>query len=106
VSPWGSGERWLNELRRGYMADLTTSANTTEPNTASAASPAPLPVPPPRPAVLPAVAPAGPSGTRAPGLRGAPPPGLSDADAGRIGAAIGAARTESTRRVYAYLWGQ
>jgi hypothetical protein len=56
VSPWGSGERWLDELRRGYMADMTTSPNTTEPNTASAASPAPLPVPPPRrPLVLPAV---------------------------------------------------
>jgi integrase len=98
VSPWGSGERWLDELRRDSMADMTTSPNTTEPNTASAASLAPLPVPPPRPIVLPAVAPAG--------LRGTPPPGLSDADAERIAAAIGAARTESTRRVYAYIWGQ
>jgi hypothetical protein len=98
VNPWGSGERWLDEPRRGSMADMTTSPNTTEPNTAPAARPAPLPVPPPRPLVLPAVAPAG--------RRGTPPPGLSDADAERIAAAIGAARTESTRRVYAYLWGQ
>jgi integrase len=98
VNPWGSGERWLDEPRRGSMADMTTSPDTTEPNTAPAATPAPLPVPPPRPLVLPAVAPAG--------RRGTPPPGLSDADAERIAAAIGAARTESTRRVYAYLWGQ
>jgi hypothetical protein len=88
VNPWGSGERWLDEPRRGSMTDMTTSSNTTEPNTAPAATPAPLPVPPPRPVVLPAVAPAG--------SRGTPPPGLSDADAERIAAAIGAARTEST----------
>ena len=86
MNPWGSGERWLDEPRRGSMADMTTSPNTTEPNTAPAASPAPLPDPPPRPLVLPAVAPAG--------RRGTPPPGLSDADAERIAAAIAAARTD------------
>ena len=34
------------------------------------------------------------------------PVALTDADADRIAAAISAARTESTRRVYAYTWGQ
>lgn len=34
------------------------------------------------------------------------PVALTDADADRISAAISAARTESTRRVYAYTWGQ
>jgi hypothetical protein len=34
------------------------------------------------------------------------PVALTAADADRIAAAISAARTESTRRVYAYTWGQ
>ncbi|GAB6987783.1 hypothetical protein JCM10369A_43090 [Nocardioides pyridinolyticus] len=34
------------------------------------------------------------------------PDTLTDQDADRIAAAIDAARTESTRRVYAYTWGQ
>ena len=108
VSPWGSGERWLDELRRGSLAGMTTSPTTTPPTAAelattgpaiaSAAAPASLPVPPPGPVVRPAVAPEG--------LPVTPPPGLSDADAERIALAIDAADTESTRRVYAYLWGQ
>ena len=108
VSPWGSGERWLDQLRRGSMGGMTTSPTTTEPTAAepattgptiaSAAIPAPLPDPPPRPVVRPAVAPEG--------LPVTPPPGLSGAEAERIALAIDAARTESTRRVYAYLWGQ
>jgi len=39
-------------------------------------------------------------------LAAAPPVALTEADADRISAAISAARTESTRRVYAYTWGQ
>ncbi|MGZ4574470.1 MAG: hypothetical protein ACXVXY_05640, partial [Mycobacteriaceae bacterium] len=34
------------------------------------------------------------------------PAGLTDADLARITAAIGAARTESTRTVYAHTWTQ
>jgi integrase len=37
---------------------------------------------------------------------GLPPVALTDVEAERIAAAINAARTESTRRVYAYTWGQ
>jgi hypothetical protein len=108
VTGWGSGEGWLDQLRRGSMVGMTTSPTTTPPtaaepgNTAptiaSAATPTPLPDPPPRPVARPAVAPEG--------LPVTPPPGLSDDDAERIALAIDAARTESTRRVYAYLWGQ
>lgn len=41
-----------------------------------------------------------------PPLSVALPPALTEADADRIAEAIAAARTESTRKIYAYLWGQ
>jgi hypothetical protein len=34
------------------------------------------------------------------------PPGLTDADAARVAAAISAARAESTRTLYAHAWRQ
>jgi len=77
LDPRVSGERWLGEQLRRYTAGMTTSLIATPD-----AAPEPL--------------------TEA----GSLPVALTDADADRIAAAISAARTESTRRVYAYTWGQ
>lgn len=73
----GSGETWLEEQLRRYTADMTT--------------------------LIPADPPATPIEPRSCTVR---PTTLTEQDADRIAAAICAARTESTRRVYAYTWGQ
>jgi hypothetical protein len=80
VSGPGSGEAWLEEQLRRYTAGMTTSLTA-----APDAAPEPLP--------------------EAGSLPVTPPVALTDADADRIAAAISAARTPSTRRVYAYTWG-
>ncbi len=70
-------EVWLGEQLRRYTAGMTFSLIA-----APQAAPEPLPD------------------------TGSLPVALTDADADRIAAAISAARTESTRRVYAYTWRQ
>jgi integrase len=72
-----SGEAWLGEQRRRYTAGMTTSLIAAA--TAACES-------------LPDTS--------------CVPVALTADDADRIAAAISAARTESTRRVYAYTWGQ
>lgn len=73
-----TARRWLPGSSHRYTAEMTTTPITT---------PAALPPPPPSPVGLSSVV-------------------LTAADIDRIAAAIDAARTESTRRVYAYTWGQ
>lgn len=79
VTGHGSGQGWLTGQLRRYTASMTTLT----PADPSAASVDPA--------------------TASSVVR---PVGLTDRDADRIAAAISAARTESTRRVYAYTWGQ
>ena len=74
-----SSGAWLDERSRRYTAGMTT--------------------------LIPAV-PAATTTTLAPLAENALPVTLTDLDADRIASAISAARTESTRRVYAYTWGQ
>ena len=81
MTGWGSGRDWLAEQLRGYTAGMSTSL---------------IAAPDAAPELLP----------EARTLPAAPPVALTEADADRISAAISAARTESTRRVYAYTWGQ
>jgi integrase len=85
MNRWGSCGGWLEQQLHRYTSGMTTSLIA-----APQAAPEPLPEP----------------GTLTSALPAALPAALTDIDADRIAAAISAARTESTRRIYAYTWGQ